>query len=76
MAKFTVEKGKRYRAHIELNFFEAMVGNDVIIKKLEDAGFTDVKAAGSGDARQAVGTWLHETVDGEMPEQIKRVEEI
>ncbi len=74
MGTYTVKKGMRYRAYISLSLFESMAGNDIIKQKLVDAGFTDVKVAGDGSERQAVGTWAHDDATAEMPSQIVKVE--
>ena len=74
--KYKVEKDQRYRCRIKLNFIEAFAGNNLIQGKLERVGFKDVKVAGDGNERHAVGTWNFETVTTYIPSQIVEIEKI
>ena len=46
MPKFTVHKGKRYRAAISLGWLEPLAGNDMVAQQIADAGFTEVEVKG------------------------------
>jgi hypothetical protein len=76
MATFTVENGKRYRAHLQLTGFERFAGNDLIIARLRDAGFTDVKVSGEGTTREAEGIWGQNTTTAPLPPQVAGIVEI
>jgi len=53
MPKFTVHKGKRYRAVISLAWLEAFAGNDMVAQQIADAGFTEIEVRGEGSEREA-----------------------
>lgn len=74
--KFTVKKGKRYQANIQLSFFEQVASNDMIAGMLQKAGFSDVKVTGSGGSRRAEATWPGDDQSAEMPAQIVSAAEI
>jgi hypothetical protein len=76
MSLFTVHQGKRYRATVALSWIESFVGNDLIAKRLEAAGFADVSVTGSGDSRIAEARWPGPDATAEMPAQIADVSEI
>jgi hypothetical protein len=76
MPKFTVRKGKRYRAAISLGWLEAMVGNDRVAQQIADAGFTDVEVRGQGREREAEALWPLEDATAEIPRQIREIVEI
>jgi hypothetical protein len=76
MGRFTVEKGKRYRARITLGFVQRFATNDMVADKLRDVGFTDVVVTGSGGARHAEGLWPHRDATAEIPEEIAHIEQI
>jgi hypothetical protein len=73
---FTVRRGRRYRATISLGLLESLAGNDVVAKRLRDAGFTDVNVSGGGAIRLAEAIWPNEDATAEMPTQISAVTEI
>jgi hypothetical protein len=73
MARFTVRKGKRYRAFLSLGPVERPAANEMIASKLREAGFTDVKVSGSGANRVAEGVWPAADAAAEMPRQIIKV---
>ena len=70
MANFTVRQGKRYRAILSLGFLERLASNDVVAKKLSDAGFTDVVVSGSGATRVAEALWPEADATAKMPSQV------
>ena len=74
--KFTVKKDKRYKAKISLGFFEQVASNDMIVEKLQEAGFSDVHVTGSGGERTAIGRWSGADTSAEMPSQVVSATEI
>ena len=42
MARYTLRKGKRYRATISLGLFQGVASNEMIDGKFREAGFTEV----------------------------------
>lgn len=77
MAKFRVEPGKRYRATIQLGFFESLASNEMIAGRFEEVGFKDVEVYGEGETRTAEGTWgKAKPASAEMPEQVVEVEAV
>ena len=73
MSKFTVEKGKRYRATITLGLLQSVASNEMVADKLIEAGFTDVSVTGSGRTRIATGLWTKDTVSGAIPSEISDI---
>lgn len=73
---FTVKKGKRYQANIQLGFFEQVASNEMIAGMLQKAGFSEVKVTGSGAARRAEATWPSDDATAEMPSQIVSAAEL
>ena len=76
MPIFTVHQGKRYRAVITLGWLERWAGNATIASKLEEAGFAEVRVAGSGGTRIAEALWPGADTTGEMPPQVSEVAEV
>ncbi|HXG80139.1 MAG TPA: hypothetical protein VNJ31_12485 [Methyloceanibacter sp.] len=76
MAKYTVRKGRRYRASIRLGWAEQIASNDMIADRLRQAGFTEVHVTGSGRNRYAEALWPKEDATAEVPPQVVAVEEI
>jgi hypothetical protein len=76
VANFTVRQGKRYRAILSLGFLERIASNDMIGKKLTDAGFADVSVSGKGATRVAEGSWLGPDASATMPSQVVNVIDI
>ena len=76
MAKYTVHKGKRYAARIELTMIESFASNADIATRLIKSGFTNVNVTGSGSERVAHGTWVGEDTTADMPSQITEVKEL
>ena len=75
MAIFEVRTGKRYSATIELNWVERLASNDRIARYLREAGFTEVNVSGTGATRSATALWPHADRTGEIPSQIKAIDE-
>lgn len=70
MPRFTVEKGKRYRARIHLGLLQSLASNDMVADKLREAGFTDVVVTGSGSARTAEGVWPGDSASADIPDEV------
>jgi hypothetical protein len=73
MPRFTVEKGKRYRARINLGLLQSIASNDMVAEKLRDAGFTDVVVVGSGSARTAEGVWPRDSASADIPDEVSDI---
>jgi hypothetical protein len=73
---YTVRKGHRYRAHLNLSWVEGLASNETVEDKLRSHGFTHVHCEGSGKSRWAFGSWEHEDSSAPLPPEIDRVEEI
>jgi hypothetical protein len=56
MARYTLRKGKRYRATISLGLFQGVASNETVADKFREAGFTEVDVAGSGRMGLAPGS--------------------
>lgn len=76
MAKYTVRKGKRYRATIRLGLFKSVASNEQVADQFRAAGFTEVSVSGSGRERRGKGLWPHPDATAEVPDEIASVEEI
>lgn len=74
--RFTVHKGKRYQATINLSFVQGLASNDKVAEKFRDAGFTDVTVTGSGRTRLATGAWSDEDTTAEIPDEVGHIEQI
>ena len=42
VGRYTLRKGKRYRATISLGLFQGVASNEMVADKFREAGFTDV----------------------------------
>jgi hypothetical protein len=76
MAKFTVRKGRRYRATIRLTGLKKLASNETIAGVLRNAGFTEVRVEGSGGTRYAEALWPKEDATADVPPEVVKVEEI
>lgn len=76
MEEFTVVKGKRYKAEIQLSGFEVMADNDKIANILSEAGFSNIDVTGEGDTREVQATWPGETVTGPIDRHIYNLAEV
>jgi hypothetical protein len=76
MAKFTVRKGRRYRATIRLTGLKKLASNETIAGVLRSAGFTEVRVEGSGGTRYAEALWPKEDATADVPPEVVKVEEI
>jgi hypothetical protein len=74
--KFTVEKGKRYKAVLKLSGFESWASNQTVAAELKKYGFSDVEVTGQSYVRYATASWPNEDVTADLPEQISDVKEI
>ena len=75
MPKFTVHKGKRYRAAISLGLLESLAGNDMVAQQIADAGFTEVEVKGRGREREAEALWPLDDATAEIPRQVSDIVE-
>ena len=73
MPRFTVQKGKRYRAKIELGLFQSVASNDMVADRFREVGFTDVEVTGSGPTRRATGLWPHDDASAEIPSEVSDI---
>lgn len=73
MARYTVEKGKRYRADITLGILQAFASNEMVAMRLRDVGFTDVTVTGAAGTRTAEALWPHEDASAEVPSEITNI---
>jgi len=73
MPRFTVEKGKRYRARISLGLLQSIASNDMVAEKLREAGFTDVVVTGSGGTRTAEGVWPRDSAAADIPDEVSDI---
>jgi len=76
MGRYTVEKGKRYKAKIALGLLQSVASNDMVAARLCEAGFTDVAVTGTGRTRTAEGLWPHEDSSAEIPSEITAIKAI
>jgi hypothetical protein len=76
MARYTVRKGKRYRATINLDLFQSLASNEMVAHKFREVGFTDVVVTGSGSTRHAEGSWRKKNAAAEIPDEISEIHEI
>ena len=68
-SKFTVKQGRRYKARIELGFFEQVASNSMIADKFQEVGFSDVSVTGDGSEREAIGRWNGQDTTAQLPSQ-------
>jgi hypothetical protein len=75
VAKYTVRKGRRYRATIKLPGLKRLASNETV-RVLRAAGFAEVKVEGSGGSRYAQALWPRADATAEIPPEVVKVEEI
>lgn len=73
MPRFTVEKGKRYAAKINLGLLQSVASNEMVADKFREIGFTDVEVKGSGRTRNATGLWPHDDASAEIPSEVSDI---
>ena len=73
MTQFTVRKGRRYSATIELGWLEQIADNETIAARLRQVGFADVVVTGDGGRRTAEALWPGEDTTASLPPQIAEV---
>lgn len=73
MPLFTVQKGKRYQARVNLGLFQSVASNDMVADKFREVGFTDVVVTGSGRTRDATGLWPHDDACAEIPAEVSDI---
>jgi hypothetical protein len=76
MAKFTVRKGRRYRATIKLTGLKRLASNETIAGVLRTVGFAEIRVEGSGGTRYATALWAKADATADIPPEVERVEEI
>jgi hypothetical protein len=76
MAKFTVRKGRRYRATIKLTGLKRLASNETVAGVLRSAGFAEVRVDGSGGMRYAEARWSKADATADIPPEVVKVEEI
>jgi hypothetical protein len=76
MAKFTVRKGRRYRATIGLTGLKRLASNETIAEVLRKVGFTEVRVEGSGRTRYATALWPKADATADIPPEVEKVEEM
>ena len=76
MAKFTVRKGRRYRATIRLTGLKRLASNQTVAGVLRGAGFAEVRVEGSGGTRYAEALWPKADASADIPPEVVKVEEI
>src|SRR3990170_4975276 len=76
MAKFTVRKGRRYRATIKLTGLKRLASNDTVAGVLRSAGFAEVHVEGSGGTRYAEALWPKADATADIPPEVVKIEEI
>jgi hypothetical protein len=67
---FTVRRGRRYRATIQLGLIEQMADNEIIAARLREAGFAEVAVRGGGAMRTAEALWPHNDASAPLPAQV------
>jgi len=67
----TIEQNTYYRGYVTLEGIQSIATNSLVINKIIDLGFTDVKAEGKGKNRIATGKWLGTTREYEPPKTIR-----
>jgi hypothetical protein len=76
MAKFTVRKGRRYRATIKLTGLKRLASNETVAGVLRSAGFAEVRVDGSGGMLYAEARWSKADATADIPPEVVKVEEI
>ena len=76
MAKFTVRKGRRYRATIRLTGLKRLASNETVAGLLRSAGFAEVRVEGGGAMRYAEALWPKADATADIPPEVVKVEEI
>lgn len=71
--KKLLTKNQNYEATISLSFLEGIAPNEMIVTKLREAGFENVRVEGTGQRRKATGTWGKETQLAEIPKQVSDI---
>lgn len=73
MPRFTVERGRRYKAKINLGLLQSVASNDLVADKFRELGFTDVAVSGSGRTRYAEGVWPKENATADVPDEVSDI---
>lgn len=76
MAKFTVRKGRRYRATIKLTGLKRLASNETIAGVFGKVGFAEIRVEGSGGTRYATGLWPKADATADIPPEVEKVEEM
>jgi hypothetical protein len=76
MAKYTVRKGRRYRAVIGLTGLKRLASNETIADVLRKVGFAEVSVEGSGRTRYATALWPKADATADVPPEVEKIEEL
>ena len=74
--KFTVHKGKRYKATVTLTGFEQFASNGMVADRITKLGFSDVAVTGSGSKRSATGRWTGADTTVEIDPHLSDIVEV
>ena len=76
MSKFTVRKGRRYRATIKLTGLKRLASNETVAGVFAKIGFVEIRVEGSGGTRYATGLWPRADATADVPPEVDKVEEM
>jgi hypothetical protein len=74
--KFSLRKGKRYRASVVLGMFERMATNEQIAAELRNIGFVHVTVSGQGGVRYVTASWDRPDGERTIPRQVHEIIEL
>lgn len=75
--RYTLERGKRYGAWIQLSGIQTWATDGMVEQKFEEFGFSKIEMEARDDEDRIViwGTWNKANMTGEMPDSVMYVEE-
>ena len=76
MPMYTVRKGRRYQATIQLGFFQSVASNQTVAAKFREIGFDEVEVTGSGRRREGKALWPKEDATASIPAEIVAIKEL
>ncbi|WKZ60800.1 MAG: hypothetical protein QY309_04800 [Cyclobacteriaceae bacterium] len=72
-----LEKNTAYKAALKLSWIESIASNEIVAKEFIKIGFTNVRVTGSGQNREASGTWTGATQEvNTIPKQVTNIRKI
>jgi hypothetical protein len=74
MARYTLRKGKRYRATISLGLFQGVASNEMIAGKFREAGFTESTSRARAACGLAPGSGRTMTRAPRSPTRVSEIE--